>query len=246
MLGVPFYVMDDLDGSVPTDEPPPGLERRACPPCARRRPRRRARRDPRGRRGDAGSRGVRAAGELQRAPGPPVRAALGDQQDARAPAGRRRRRMARRRRCRSRCRRRSSTATSGSGTRWSGDDEPSAHRRRARLGDGRDRRPARGRRLPARDVQRAGRPAEPARDVAGDRARRASRRGASSSSATRRGAAATSSRSRGSRRSRSGRRRSSARRSTAATCAASSVPEDTRAARFEQGVPYLAEARPPR
>ena len=38
----------------------------------------------------------------------------------------------------------------------------------ARLGDGRDRRPACGRRLPARDVQRAGRRAEPARHVAGD------------------------------------------------------------------------------
>ena len=59
---------------------------RAAAPCARRRPRRRARRDPRGRRGDAGSRRVRAAGELQRAPGSPLRAALGDQQDARAPA----------------------------------------------------------------------------------------------------------------------------------------------------------------
>ena len=32
---------------------------------------------------------------------------------------------------------------------------PDAHRRRARLGDGRDRRPARRRRLPARDLQRA-------------------------------------------------------------------------------------------
>jgi len=26
VIGVPFYVMDELDGSVPTDEPPPGLE----------------------------------------------------------------------------------------------------------------------------------------------------------------------------------------------------------------------------
>ena len=58
----------------------------------------------------------------------------------------------------------------------------------------------------------------------------------------RRAAGATSSRSHGSRRWRSGRPRCSARRSTAASCAGSSVAEDTRAARFEQGVPYLAES----
>ena len=52
-----------------------------------------------------------------------------------------------------------------------GRDEPSAHPRRARLGDGRDRRPARRRGLPARDVQRARRAAEPARHVARDGAR---------------------------------------------------------------------------
>ena len=117
-----------------------------------------------------------------------------------------------------------------------------AHPRRARLGDGRDRRPARGRRLPARDLQRARRPAEPARHVAGHRARRASRRRRSSPSATSRAAAATSSRSPGS--------RALALWKAAVFCEAiygrylrgELGAEDERAARFEQGVPYLAEA----
>src|SRR5918996_668202 len=85
VLGVPFYVMTYLDGFVPTDELPPGLDTEA----ARRR--------------------------------------LGDD-----PAdGRARRLSPRQHDGRSR----------GSG----------AHRCGARLGDGRDRRPARGRRLPARN-----------------------------------------------------------------------------------------------
>ena len=171
-----------------------------------------------------GARRVRAPGELQRATGAALRAALGHQQDARAPAGRAR-----------------SAA-------WLADNVPDplpetvvhgdfrlgntmvaprravADRRGARLGDGRDRRSARGRRLSARDVQRAGRPAEPARDVAGHRAPGLPVQGGARRALRRRAAAATSSRSPGSRRSRSGRPPSSARRSTAASCAASSAP----------------------
>ena len=119
LLGVPFYVMDYLDGHVPTDEAPAGARGRVGATRARARPRRRARRDPRGGRDDARPRGVRPARELQRAPGPPLHPALGDQQDARDPAGRRGRRVARGERARAAACRRSSTATSGSGTRWS-------------------------------------------------------------------------------------------------------------------------------
>ena len=82
LLGVPFYVMTYLDGFVPADELPPGLETETARRRARRRSRRRARRDPRGRCHDAGPRRVRASGELQRAAGTALRAALGDQQDA--------------------------------------------------------------------------------------------------------------------------------------------------------------------
>ena len=214
--------------------------RRACPPRARRRPRRRARRDPRGRRGDAGSRRVRTAGELQRAPGPPLRAALGDQQDARAPGGRRGRRTPRRRAAGPaaldrRARRLPAREHDGRSRR------PEPHPRRPRLGDGRDRRPARRRGLPARDVQRAGRAAEPARHVAGDRARGLP----VTADLVERYAA------------RSGRDveplawfEALALWKAAVFCEAiygrfvrgELGAEDTRAARFEQGVPYLAEA----
>ena len=99
-----------------------------------------------------------------------------------------------------------------------------------RLGDGRDRRSAGRPRLPARDVRRARRRAEPARRHAGDRARGIPGEGGARRALRRRGAGARSGRSAGSRRSRSGRRRSSARRSTGASCAASSAPR-TRAPR---------------
>ncbi len=59
-----------------------GARERAGATPSRRRPRRRARRDPRRRRDDARPGGVRAARELQRASGPTLRPALGDQQDA--------------------------------------------------------------------------------------------------------------------------------------------------------------------
>ena len=119
LLGVPFYVMTYLDGFVPADELPPGLETEAARRRARRRSRGRARRDPRGRRHDAGPRRVRASGELQRAPGTALRAALGaSTRRARSHASRRSRRGSPTT-CPIRLRRPSSTATSGSGTRWS-------------------------------------------------------------------------------------------------------------------------------
>ena len=90
VLGVPFYVMADLDGLRPDGRAPAGPRERGRAPRARRRPRGRARRDPRCRRDDSRARGVRATRELQRAPGPPLRSALGDQQDARDPESRRR------------------------------------------------------------------------------------------------------------------------------------------------------------
>ncbi len=94
----------------------------------------------------------------------------------------------------------------------------------ARLGDGRDRRPARRPRLPPRHVQPS-RVAARARSASLRSPRsRASRRRRSSSRATSSGAGGRSGRSAGSRRSRSGRPRSSARRSTGASCGASSAP----------------------
>ena len=100
VIGVPFYVMDELDGIVPTDEPPPG-SRATLPVAPRPRPCRCARRDPRSGRADSGARRILTARGLQRASGPPVRAAVADQQDPRAPAGRRGRRAPRRRTARS-------------------------------------------------------------------------------------------------------------------------------------------------
>ena len=171
ILGVPFYVMSYLEGHVVTDELAPGLEDESARRRLARRSRRRARRDPRSGRGDPGSRGLRPPWELQRASGPALHAALGHQQDARAPASRAGGGVARRE---------PSRATAGD--RGARRLSPRQHdgrarrdvadRRRPRLGDGRDRRPARRRRLPARDLQRARRSAEPARHVARDGASR--------------------------------------------------------------------------
>ena len=169
LLGVPFYVMEELEGDRADRAAAAGSRVRGEPTGARRRPRRRARRDPCRRRDDARACLVRAAGELQRAPGPTLRAAVGDQQDARSAGGRRRRDAAR-------CDRARATSVDGRARRLPArkhDGRPrrsDADRGRAGLGDGGDRRPARGRRLPARDLQRAGRTPEPARDVTRDRA----------------------------------------------------------------------------
>ena len=95
LLGVPFYVMSYLDGVVPTDEAPPGLDEGA--------PRRALGDDlvdalVEIHAADVGTPALAAfvaTGELQRAPGSTLRAAVGDQQDARAPARGRGRRVAR-------------------------------------------------------------------------------------------------------------------------------------------------------
>ena len=97
---------------------------------------------------------VRAARQLPRAPGAALAAALGRQRDARAARARARR--ARRRR----------SPGAAAERRRHGDyrignvivaDRCATHRRRgARLGDGRDRRPARRRRLPRRDLHGTG------------------------------------------------------------------------------------------
>ena len=154
VLGVPFYVMTYLDGIVPTDELPPGAGGRGRARPSRRRPRRRARRDPRRGRDDARARGLRAARQLRGAPGAAVHAALGDQQDARAPDGRRGRSRARGHRARAAPGdRRARRLPAGERDGRSGRPDPD--RGGARLGDGGDRRSARRRRLPARHVQRA-------------------------------------------------------------------------------------------
>jgi len=122
-----------------------------------------------------------------------------------------------------------------------GRRRPGRDRRRARLGDGRDRRPARRRRLSARDLHRAERPGQCAWLVARHgRARlsdaRAARQALYREQRARRAAARVV---RGARR--CGKLRGSAKRSTAGTCAANSAPR-TRARRsFEVAVPLLAE-----
>ena len=117
VLGVPFYVMRYLDGHVITQRAAGRARDRGGAARARARPRRHARRDPRRRPSRGGARRVRAPRQLPRAPGAPLHAAVGDQQDARAArtveqVGR----VARRATCRSRCRRPSCTATTASGT----------------------------------------------------------------------------------------------------------------------------------
>ena len=164
LLGVPFYVMTYLDGFVPADELPPGLEAAAA-------------------RGALGDDLVEALVEIHAAdvttpglaafarPGSynerqvrrfaqlwdlnktreiprvdEVSAWLADERPRSARVDRRPRRL---------------PAREHDGRPRRAVPDP----RRARLGDGRDRRSARRRRLPPRDVQRAGRPAEPARHV---------------------------------------------------------------------------------
>ena len=240
LLGVPFYVMDYLDGLVPTDELPPGLDGESERRRARRGARRRARRNPLRRRRDARADDVRPPRELQRAAGRALRAALGDQQDAR-PSGRRggrhgaRRPRARGTRADGGARRLPARQHDGRCGRTGPDP------RRPRLGDGSDRRSPRRRRLPPRDLQGAGRPAEPARHVA--------RHGASGLSVAHRPR-------RSLRRAQRPRRRPLAWFEALALWKAAVFceaiygrylrgelgAEDARAARFEEGVPYLAEA----
>ena len=116
VLGVPFYVMRYIDGHVITSELPPGLETEEA-------------RNALGldlvdtlveiHSADVshdGARGVRAPGQLHGAPGAPLQAALGDQQDPRPAAGRAGRHVARRQPAGAAARRPSCTATTASGT----------------------------------------------------------------------------------------------------------------------------------
>ena len=100
VLGVPFYVMEELDGDVVTDALP-AVARHAPRRAARagRRPRRRARRAARGRHRERGAERLRAPRRLPRAPAAALRRALGAQRDARPAARRRARRLARRAPC---------------------------------------------------------------------------------------------------------------------------------------------------
>ncbi len=103
----------------PDGRAPAGTRRRARSPLARRRSRRRARRDPRRRRHDARPRGVRSSRELQRASGSALRAALGRQQDARGATGARGRRVARGQRARAVVVDRRARRLPARATRWS-------------------------------------------------------------------------------------------------------------------------------
>ena len=248
MLGVPFYVMDVARRRASsTDE---------LPPVARHG------RASGGAIGDelvdalveihavdwraAGLDGLRPAGRLPRAPGPPLLRPLGGERDARAAAGRR------------------------ASRRWLGANRPESP-----AGDGRARRlPARQRHVRAgrrprgcspcstgssrrsatrsptsatssRPGREPGAPRDAARALAGHARSRGSRPRRSSSSATPSGRAVdVDEPAPGTRRSRSGRRPSSARRSTAATCAARRATRS--AASLGEGVPALLEAAPTR
>ena len=116
MIGVPFYVMDFLEGHVVTDTLPPGLEDE----------------DARRRLGldlvdalveihavDVDAPGVAdfvRAGQLSRAAGTPLHAAVGDQPGRATSPTSRRSANGSPARCPSRCRSPSSTATTGSAT----------------------------------------------------------------------------------------------------------------------------------
>ena len=119
VLGVPFYVMEEMRGTVITDEIPPALDDAG-----------RARglaRDLVAALAEvhavdwraAGPRGLRQAERLPRAPAAPLQRALGGQQDARAAARAGGRASGWPPTCPSRRRPRSCTGTTGSATRWS-------------------------------------------------------------------------------------------------------------------------------
>ena len=242
VLGVPFYVMGFLDGHVVTTRAAAGARGPRGPAPARRRPRRRARRDPRRRRrrararrrssapGSYLERQVRRFSQLWE-----VNRRASCPRSSRSAAGSRRT-------CPSRCRDRRPRRLPA---RQHDGRRATARPRIAAVLDwemGADRRPARRRRLPARDVQRARRRVEPARRLARSTATRGlPDEGASSSSATSSGAAATSSRSRWF--------QALALWKAAVFCEAiygrfmrgELAAEDARAARFETGVPLMAE-----
>ena len=96
VLGVPFYVMQELHGDVVTDALPPALATADCPPQRGQRPRRRARRAARRRRRERRPDRLRAPRWLPRAAGTALRGAVGGQRHARPPARERAGRLARR------------------------------------------------------------------------------------------------------------------------------------------------------
>ena len=88
VLGVPFYVMRFLEGRRDHRSAPGGARDAGVAASPRRRARRRPRRDPRGGRARPRARRVRAARELPRAAGPPLRPAVGGERHAGAADGR--------------------------------------------------------------------------------------------------------------------------------------------------------------
>ena len=157
VLGVPFYVMEEVHGNVLASTIPDALDT----PAERRRTRGgargRARGGARGRLASLRARGLREADRLPGAPAAALRRAVGAQQDARARGGRGARRVARGEHARvarvdDRARRLPARQR----------DDGRRRTRRAgrdlRLGAVHDRRPAGRRRLPDRHLDRARRP----------------------------------------------------------------------------------------
>ena len=241
LLGVPFYVMEYLDGFVPTDELPPGLEDE--PVSAR------------PRQTTSSTRSSRSTPPMSRRPASRRSLVRGATTSARFAASRSSGRSTRRASsrasprsargspttCPSRCRRPSCTATSGSATRWSRattrrGSSPSSTGRWGRSATHERTSAISSRRTASREARRtrSGRRPSPRSP--------ASPRGRSSSSATSRGAVGTSSR--------LAWFEALALWKAAVFCEAiygryvrgELGAEDTRAARFEEGVPYLAEA----
>ena len=116
LLGVPFYVMEYLDGCVLTRTTPPALAQPAHRAAIGERIDRRAGGAPRRRPGGVRAGHAREADGLPRAPGAPLQRALGGRADARAPRDGRVDGVAVGHAARERRHRRSCTATTGSAT----------------------------------------------------------------------------------------------------------------------------------
>ena len=116
VIGVPFYVMRFLDGHVITQRTPARARDRRRALRARAGPRRHAGRDPRRRRRHPELEAFARPGSYLERQVKPLRAAVGDQPDARDRRRRRGRPLPDRERAGRRSRRRSCTATTGSGT----------------------------------------------------------------------------------------------------------------------------------
>ena len=177
VIGAPFYVMERVEGHVITSEVPAELDSAERPRADLRRARRRARRDPR-------RRLARRPGSRASASRPATSSASCGASSA---SGRSTRRATSRPSSRSRAGSARTCRESGPATIVHGDyrlgntmyapDVAGAARRGIRLGDGDDRRPAGGPRLPLHAVGRPRRPAAAAcSSSAASRASRASRR----------------------------------------------------------------------